>query len=149
FYRATKPRIERLAHRFGMLSSFLSKYIYGLRWASCVFNGVGHMPYLRFLGLAFGSCFLWVLILSSAGYFFSSAVMNAIGDVAHLGKILLFIVVFGVAGFYLIERFWVGKRVEAASVELNAVEESAVEGLKELGEGIKDKLHLKQRHGRD
>ena len=31
FYRAAKPRIERLTDRFGPLSSFLSKYIYGLR----------------------------------------------------------------------------------------------------------------------
>src|ERR1700687_1982372 len=31
FYRLARPRIERLTSRFGMLSIFLSKYIYGLR----------------------------------------------------------------------------------------------------------------------
>jgi len=41
FYRAAKPRLERLTNKFGPLSIFLSKYIYGLRWASCVFYGVG------------------------------------------------------------------------------------------------------------
>src|SRR5215510_6820566 len=41
FYRVAKPRIEQLTNKFGSLSIFLSKYIYGLRWASCVFYGVG------------------------------------------------------------------------------------------------------------
>src|ERR1044071_4031758 len=31
FYRAAKPRMERLTKNFGGLSIFLSKYIYGLR----------------------------------------------------------------------------------------------------------------------
>src|SRR5688572_1949897 len=31
FYRSAKPRIERLINKFGPLSMFLSKYIYGLR----------------------------------------------------------------------------------------------------------------------
>ena len=56
FYRAAQPRLQRLTNKFGPLSIFLSKYIYGLRWASCVFYGVGHMPYLRFLVLSFASC---------------------------------------------------------------------------------------------
>src|SRR5215470_11959979 len=41
FYQKAKPRIERLTRRFGPLSSFLSKYIYGIRWASSIFYGVG------------------------------------------------------------------------------------------------------------
>ena len=117
FYRRAKPRLQRLTDRFGPLSSFLSKYIYGLRWASCIFHGVAHMPYMRFLLLSFGSCFLWVLILSSAGYFFSSAVTSAIADFWHFGKFLLLIVVFGIVGFYFIERFWVSKKVAAAVSE--------------------------------
>src|ERR1044072_7017981 len=73
FYRAAQPRLERLTNKFGPLSIFLSKYIYGLRWASCVFYGVWRMPFLRFLLVSLGSCFLWVFILSGAGYFFSGA----------------------------------------------------------------------------
>ena len=55
FYRAAQPRMERLTRNFGTLSIFLSKYIYGLRWASCIFYGVGRMPYLRFLLLSLSS----------------------------------------------------------------------------------------------
>src|SRR5258705_3682575 len=101
FYRASKPRIERLTEKFGSLSIFLSKYIYGLRWASCIFYGVGRMPYLRFFFLSLGSCFVWVFILSGAGYFFSEAVIGIIGDFQKLGKVLLVIVVVGITGFYL------------------------------------------------
>lgn len=141
FYRAAKPRLERLTDRFGPLSIFLSKYIYGLRWASCIFYGVGQMRYLRFLALAFGSCFLWVLVLTSAGYFFSSAVVGLIGDFQHLGRILLVIVVFGITGFYFIERFWVAKRVEEVVPErLQEIEQAAIEGLKGLTEEIQERI---------
>ena len=117
FYRAAKPRMERLTTNFGPLSIFLSKYIYGLRWASCIFHGVGRMPYLRFMLLSLASCFAWVLILSGAGYFFSGAVIGVIGDFQRLGKVLLVIVVVGIAGFYLAERFWLSPKVEEADPE--------------------------------
>jgi membrane protein DedA with SNARE-associated domain len=140
FYRAAKPRLERLTDRFGGLSIFLSKYIYGLRWASCTFYGVAHMRYLRFLALSVSSCFLWVFILSGIGYFFSSAVMGLIGDFRHLGKVLLVIVIVGVLGFYLVKRLWLSKKVEDVEPErLQEIEQ----GLKEFSEEIQEKIHLK------
>jgi membrane-associated protein len=142
FYNHAKPRIEKMTDRFGPLSIFLSKYIYGLRWATCIFHGVGRMPYLRFLLLAFSSCFLWVLILSGAGYFFSSAVMGVIGDFRHLGKVLLGIVVFGIVGFYLIERFWVSKKVEETVAErLQEIEQATIDGAKTIKKEIKERIH--------
>jgi len=150
FYRAAKPRIEKLTERFGSVSIFLSKYIYGLRWATCIFHGVSRARYLRFLLLAIASCFLWVLILSGAGYFFSSAVMGLIGDFRHLGKILLMIVLFGIVGFYLIERFWVSKKVEeGVSERFQELEQSAIEGIKDLGHEIHEKIQLKSHSDRD
>ena len=118
FYRAAQPRIKRLTDTFGGLSIFLSKYIYGLRWASSIFHGVAHMPYVRFFLWSLGSCFAWVFLLSGAGYFFSGAVMGIIGDFQRLGKILLVIVVVGIVGFYLAERFWLSKKVEDVNPEL-------------------------------
>ena len=144
FYRRATPRLERLTHKFGPLTIFLSKYIYGLRWASCVFYGVGRMRYPRFLLVSFGSCFAWVFILSGAGYFFSSAVMKLIGDFRHLGKILLVIVIAGVATAYLAKRFWLSKKVEEAEPErLQELEQAALEGLKELKEEIHERIHFK------
>jgi membrane protein DedA with SNARE-associated domain len=148
FYRAAKPRLERLTNKFGPLSIFLSKYIYGLRWASCVFYGVGRMPYLRFLLLSFASCFLWVFVLSGAGYFFSGAVMGLIGDFQRLGKVLLVIVVIGIAGFYFAERFWISRKVEEADPErLQELEHAATEKLQDLREELQEHMPFKQHRG--
>lgn len=149
FYRAAKPRLERLTNKFGPLSIFLSKYIYGLRWASCVFYGVGRMPYLRFLALSFASCFLWVFVLAGAGYFFSGAVMSVIGDFQRLGKVLLVIVVLGIVGFYLTERFWLSRKVEEADPErLQEFEHAASEKLQDLRQEFQEHIPFKsQRHG--
>jgi membrane-associated protein len=150
FYRSASPRIERLSNRFGTLSIFISKYVYGLRWASCTFYGVARMPYLRFVPLSLGSCFLWVFILSGVGYFFSSAVMGLIGDFRHVGKILLGILIGGVVVFYLIKRRWLSKKVEAAKPErLHEIEHAAIEGLKEIKDEIQEKIHLKKSRHRD
>src|SRR6266513_4046699 len=132
FYRSAMPRIERLTNRFGPLSIFLSKYIYGLRWASCTFYGVGRMPYLRFLLVSLSSCFIWVSFLSGAGYFFSGAVMGLIGDFHRLGIVLLVIVVVGILGFYLAERLLLSKKVEEADPErLQEFEHAAQERLQD------------------
>jgi membrane protein DedA with SNARE-associated domain len=145
FYQAAKPRLERLTNKFGPLSIFLSKYIYGLRWAACVFYGVGRMPYLRFVSLSFASCFLWVFVLSGAGYFFSGAVMNLIGDFQRLGKVLLVIVVVGIVSFYLTERFWISRKVEEADPErLHDLEHAASEKLQDLREEIQEHIPFKQ-----
>jgi membrane-associated protein len=144
FYRAAKPRMERLTNNFGGLSIFLSKYIYGLRWASCIFYGVGRMRYLRFMLLSLCSCFVWVLILSGAGYFFSGAVMGVIGDFQRLGKVLLVIVVVGITGFYLAERFWLSKKVEEADPErLQELEQAAQEKLQGLRQEFQDHIPFK------
>ncbi len=146
FYRAAQPRMERLTKKFGGLSIFLSKYIYGLRWASCMFYGVGRMSYLRFVLLSLGSCFIWVLVLSGAGYFFSGAVIGIIGDFHRLGKILLVIVVVGIAGFYLAERFWLSKKVEEVNPErFQEFEHAAQEKLQELQERMPFKPQLPRR----
>jgi len=144
FYRAAQPRLQRLTKKFGPLSIFLSKYIYGLRWASCVFYGVGRMPYLRFLVLSFASCFMWVFILSGAGYFFSGAVMGLIGDFQRLGKVLLIIVLLGIVAFYWIERFWLSPKVEEANPErLQELEHAATEKLQDLREEIQEHIPFK------
>jgi len=145
FYQAAKPRLERLTNKFGPLSIFLSKYIYGLRWAACVFYGVGRMPYLRFLLVSFASCFLWVFVLSGAGYFFSGAVMGLIGDFQRLGKVLLVIVVVGITGFYMAERFWISRKMEEADPErLQELEHAASEKLQDLRQEFQEHIPFKQ-----
>jgi len=145
FYRAAKPRLERLTNKFGPLSIFLSKYIYGLRWASCVFYGVGRMSYLKFLPVSLASCFVWVFVLAGAGYFFSGAVIGLIGDFQRLGKVLLVIVVLGIVAFYLIERFWLSNKMEQADPErLQELEQAATEKFQDLRQEIQEHNPLKR-----
>ncbi len=141
FYRAARPRLERLIETFGPLSIFISKYTYGLRWAACIFYGMGRMSYTRFLLLSFASCFVWVLSLAGAGYFFHSAVYNLLGDFHRLGIVLLILVAVFVVGFYLAERFWLSKKVEEADPEtIQRLEQAAEEKIHEIKEEIQEHL---------
>ncbi len=146
FYQMAQPRVEKLIDKFGGFAIVISKYIYGIRAAMCIFYGIGKMPFLRFLVLDAISCSIWVLLLAGAGYFFSGAITSIIGDFQQIGIALFFIVLTGIIIFYVIERFWLSEKVEEADPEtiqriedkLHAVEEVAQEKLHDLGE----RLHL-------
>ena len=146
FYKIAQPRIEKLIDKFGGFAIIISKYIYGIRGAMCLFYGVGKMPYWRFLLLDFISCTIWVLMLAGTGYFFSGAITTIIGDFQQVGIAFFFIVLVGVIVFYLMEHYWLSPKVEEADPEtihrieekFHDFEEVAQEKLHDLGE----RLHL-------
>lgn len=146
FYQMAQPRIERLISKFGNFAIVISKYIYGIRLAMCVFYGIGKMPFHRFLLLDAISCSLWVLLLAGTGYFFSGAITSIIGDFQQIGIALFFVILFAVIVIYAVERYWLSEKVEEVPPEtivkieekLHAVEEVAQEKLHDLGE----RLHL-------
>jgi membrane protein DedA with SNARE-associated domain len=146
FYQMAKPRIERLIGNFGSYAIIISKYIYGIRVAMCLFYGVARMPFWRFVALDAISCGLWVFLLAGAGYFFSGAVTSIIGDFQQIGIALFFIVMTGVVVFYVLERFWLSEKVEEASPEtIQKIEEKilAVEGVAEQKlHNLGERLHL-------
>ncbi|MGH9949052.1 MAG: DedA family protein [Pyrinomonadaceae bacterium] len=151
FYQMAQPRIERLIDKFGKFALIISKYIYGIRAAMCVFYGIGKMPFARFLILDAISCFLWVTLLAGTGYFFSGAITSIIGDFHQIGVALFFVILFTVIILYVVERFWLSERVEEADPKtihkieetLQAVEDVAQEKLHGLGE----RLHLTRDQG--
>lgn len=153
FYQVAQPRVEKLIAKFGGSAIIISKYIYGIRVAMCVFYGVGKMPFLRFLSLSAVSCSLWVVFLAGLGYFFSGAITSMIGDFKQVGFALFFIVMFGIIVFYVIERYWLSERVEDADPEtilkieekLVAFEEVGKTTLQDLGE----RLHLTREPNRE
>lgn len=139
FYKMAAPRIVKLVDKFGTSSIFIVKYIYGLRIASCVFYGVGRMPVVRFVLLTIASCAAWVGVLAGVGYFFSGTITKVIGDVQNITLYLLIVLVVGVVGFYLIERFWLSKKVEQADPErLKEFEHAAQERLQEIREEVQE-----------
>jgi phosphotransferase system glucose/maltose/N-acetylglucosamine-specific IIC component len=105
------------------------------------------MPFLRFLLLSLASCFLWVFVLAGAGYFFSGAVMGLIGDFQRLGKVLLIIVIIGIAGFYLTERFWLSRKVEEADPDrFQELEHAAQERLQDLRQELEEHIPFRAEH---
>jgi len=153
FYQIAQPRIEKLIDKFGAFAIVISKYIYGIRAAMCVFYGIGKMPFGRFLILDAISCSLWVGILAGAGYFFSGAITTLIGDFQQIGIALFFVMLFAIVILYAVERFWLSEKVEEVDPKtihkieekLHTVEEVATEKLHDLTE----RLHLTREHGTD
>jgi len=153
FYQAAQPRVEKLIEKFGGWALTISKFIYGIRVATCVFYGVGKMPYLRFLFLSGVSCFVWVTILAGIGYFFSGTITSIIGDYKQWGLVVFIFVMLAVIVFFAVERYWLSEKVEAANPEtiqkiedkFHAVEEVASEKLHDLAE----RLHLTREPSKD
>lgn len=142
FYQVAQPRIERLIGKFGKFAIVISKYLYGIRVAMCVFYGIGKMPFHRFVILDAISCGLWVLLLAGTGYFFSGAITSIIGDFQQIGIAAFFVILFVVIILYAVERYWLSEKVEDVEAEtivkieerLLQVEEVAQEKLHGLGE---------------
>ncbi len=146
FYQMAQPRVDKLIDKFGGFAIIISKYIYGIRAAMCIFYGIGKMPYARFIVLDFISCFVWVMILAGTGYFFSGAITSIIGDFQQIGIALFFVILFVVIVLYVVERYWLSEKVEEADPgtiqkieeKLHVVEEVAHDTFHDLSE----RLHL-------
>ncbi|MEO8648864.1 MAG: DedA family protein [Acidobacteriota bacterium] len=153
FYQMAQPRVERLIAKFGGFAIIISKYIYGIRAAICVFYGIGKMPFLRFVILDAISCSIWVLLLSGTGYFFSGAITSIIGDFQQIGIALFFLILFVVIIIYTVERFWLSERVEEADpTTIHKIEEKllAVEGVAQGKlHDLSERLHLTREPQKD
>jgi len=99
-----RARIEKLMSRFGWLSVFIVKYVYGLRTASAIFWGLAQFGYLKFAALTLASCLVWVGLLAGLGFTFATGVEKLIGDL-HRIQIILLIALIIIATVYLISRF--------------------------------------------
>jgi membrane protein DedA with SNARE-associated domain len=73
FFRVEKPvveRGERLFARYGSLTIFFARFVFGMRIIAGPLAGVLRMPWKRFLVFNFMGAALWVSVISSVGYFF-------------------------------------------------------------------------------
>ena len=73
FFRIEKPvveRGERLFARYGSLTIFFARFVFGMRIIAGPLAGVLRMPWKRFLLFNFLGAALWVSVISSVGYFF-------------------------------------------------------------------------------
>ena len=104
FFIRARPRVENLMRRFGVLSVFIVKYVYGLRTTSAIFWGLAHFGFIKFAGLTLASCLVWVGLLAGLGFTFATGVETLIGDLKRI-QIILLVVVIIVATVYIISRF--------------------------------------------
>jgi membrane protein DedA with SNARE-associated domain len=104
FFVRARPRIERLMQRFGVLSVFIVKYVYGLRTASAMFWGLAQFGFIRFCVLTLASCAVWVGLLGGLGFTFATGVEKLIGDLRRI-QIVLLVALIIFATVYVISRF--------------------------------------------
>ncbi len=90
--------------RFGVLSVFIVKYVYGLRTTSAIFWGLAHFGFLKFMLLTLASCAVWVGVLAGIGFTFATGVEKLIGDLKRI-QIILLVAVIIIATVYVISRF--------------------------------------------
>jgi membrane protein DedA with SNARE-associated domain len=103
FFTRAQPRLEKLMRKFGVLSVFIVKYVYGLRTASAIFWGLAHFGFGKFSVLTLMSCAVWVAVLAGLGFTFATGIEKLIGDLYRFQIILLVILVV-IATVYVISR---------------------------------------------
>src|SRR5690349_9868761 len=144
-----RARIEKLMSRFGVLSVFIVKYVYGLRTASAIFWGLAQFGYLRFAALTLVSCGAWVGLLAGLGFTFATGVEKLIGDLHRL-QIVLLITIIIVATVYIISRFerQVIEKEEHFFVETEEEKEMIEKGREILHKAITH-VHLPTHHSEE
>src|SRR5262249_2552819 len=104
FFQRARPRLERLMRKFGVLSVFIVKYVYGLRTASAIFYGLAHFGFSRFAPITLASCGVWVAVLTGLGFTFATGLEKLIGDI-HRFQIILLLAAIILITIYVISRF--------------------------------------------
>ncbi|HKV80738.1 MAG TPA: DedA family protein [Candidatus Sulfotelmatobacter sp.] len=72
-FRIEKPAVargERIFARYGSLTIFFARFVFGMRIIAGPLAGVLRMPWKRFLLFNFMGAAVWVSVIASVGYFF-------------------------------------------------------------------------------
>lgn len=99
------PRIERIAKRYGIMSLFFGRYVYGARVATMFFWGMRRLPVARFVLLDGLNCCLWALGFGGLGYLFSTSLEAWLGRLRVVEAWLL-IGLFVFMGLIGIRHYW-------------------------------------------
>lgn len=97
-------RVEGLIARFGVLTLFVTQYLYGTRLTSAVAFGMSRMSRLRFALLQVPNCLVWSVVVATLGYVFGEAAARALGRAAHYEKIALAVVGAGALVIFAVRR---------------------------------------------
>jgi len=113
------PKAKKLFNRFGIWAIFITRYLYGLRFASAAFLGLVKMKKREFLPFAFLSCAVWAVLMGGLGYVFGASLEALIGQIKHYEKIIVVLII--VIGFSIwgIRRIRISRRDEKINTDEN------------------------------
>jgi membrane protein DedA with SNARE-associated domain len=94
----------RVFERYGAGAILATQWLYGLRITCTVIIGMSRIPVVKFLAYQALSCAVWVLTITSAGYYFGHALESLIGRVAHVEIFGLGIILAIAVAFWLYHR---------------------------------------------
>jgi membrane protein DedA with SNARE-associated domain len=104
------PKAKKLFHKYGIWAIFITRYLYGLRFASAAFFGLMKMRTRDFLFLAFISCLVWSIIIGYLGYVFGASLDILIGHVKHYEKLIaMVIIILGITIWFIRRYIFNGK----------------------------------------
>jgi len=113
------PKVKKLFNRFGIWAIFITRYLYGLRFASAAFLGLVKMKRGEFLPFAFLSCMVWAVVMGGLGYIFGASLEALIGQIKHYEKIVVILIIVLGAGFWVVRRIWNSRRGEKLNSDAN------------------------------
>ena len=95
----TLARGENLFARFGAVTVFLARFVFGMRIIAGPMAGVLRMPWRKFMAFNFLGAVAWVTVISGAGYLFGQHWHRLVRDMKRF-DILVLILVLLAAGWY-------------------------------------------------
>jgi membrane-associated protein len=90
---ASPDRGEKLFARYGALTIFFARFVFGMRVIAGPLAGVLRMPWRKFLIFNFLGAALWVSVISSAGYLFGRHWQNLEYDIKRFDVAAVIVVV--------------------------------------------------------
>jgi membrane-associated protein len=108
--RETLARGERLFGRYGAVTVFFARFVFGMRIIAGPMAGVLRMPWRKFLVFNFLGAALWVTVISGAGYLFGRHWERLMHDLKLFDVVIAVIVVLGLGLWW-----WRGARTKRDS----------------------------------
>jgi membrane-associated protein len=96
----TLERGESLFARFGAVTVFFARFVFGMRIIAGPLAGVLRMPWRRFLVFNFLGAAAWVTMISGAGYLFGQHWHRLVRDIKRFDYLVLILALLGVAWYW-------------------------------------------------
>jgi membrane protein DedA with SNARE-associated domain len=86
-------RGEQLFERYGAITVFLARFMFGMRVLASLLAGALHMPWRKFVLFNFLGAAVWVTAICSAGYFFGRHWSRLVHDLKRFDLVVAIVVV--------------------------------------------------------